>query len=301
MDFHAATVDFLADRKRRGCMASTLFAYSQLLRWFTSFLASRQIQDSACISVEDIAAYVESMQVAPRPLSAVTIHRRLTTLRVFLRWLVDEGALPSIVIRRAAWPKKPDRLPKALNHKQASQLLSAPMHVRDRAIVALLLDTGIREAECCSLDVSDLDLEGGTLLVRKGKGAKQRLVIFEGETRRLLSDWLAVRVSAEPALFVSLHANKTTVKGVRLEENGLYSAVKRAADSVGLGKTVTPHGLRHSFATMYLDNGGKIEDVSDLLGHSDISTTMGYVRITRAKLQRAHANVSPMNRLKAEG
>lgn len=300
MDFHAATVDFLSDRQRRGCMASTLFAYRQLLRWFAAFLESRQIRDTACISVEDIAAYAESMRVQSRPLSAVTIHRRLSTLRVFMQWLVDEGALPPIIVRRAAWPRKPDRLPKALSAEQAGKLLSGALHARDRAIVALLLDTGIREAECCGLDLSDLDLEGGTLLVRKGKGAKQRVVIFEVETRRLLREWLAVRVSLEPALFVSLHANKTGTKGGRLNENGLYMAIKRAADNVGLGKVVTPHKLRHSFATMYLDNGGKIEDVSDLLGHADISTTMGYIRITRAKLQRAHANVSPMNRLKAK-
>src|SRR6185503_4618512 len=84
MDFHAATVDFLADRKRRECMASSLFAYAKLLRWFIAFLESRQIQDTACISVEDIAAYIDTMQAGPAPLSAVTVHRRMTTLRVFL-------------------------------------------------------------------------------------------------------------------------------------------------------------------------------------------------------------------------
>lgn len=294
----SATAEFLADRVNRACMPATLEAYGKQLRWFNDFLDALGVTDVESLSASDVTAYVASLQCDDRHLSAVTVHRRMATLRVYLHWLIDTERIKPAVLRLVPWPRKPHRVPKAITIEQATRLLSASMPVRDRAIVALLLDTGIRESECCSLDVDDLDLEGGTVLVRKGKGAKQRVVIFEAETKRLLLEWLDVRTSSGSALFVALHSNKTSRVGERLSDNGLYTAVKRAADSVGLGKAVSPHRLRHSFASMYLDNGGTLEDASELLGHSDISITMQYVHISREKLKRNHRNASPMNRLK---
>ena len=305
MDIRAATTMFLDDRRRgrgrrRACSASTLSSYATQLRWFNAFLDQRAVSDTERLTVADLIAYLDDMQIPARKLSQVTISKRMLTVRVYCNWLYHARLLPANLVDDAPLPEVPKRLPKFLSDDQARKLLTAPMSVRDRAIVALLLDTGIRESECCALDLSDLNLADGTLLIRRGKGNKQRIVIFETETRQALQEWLGVRGSAGTALFISTHTNGTARSGSRLSSNGLYGAIKRIAAKVDLERAVSPHKFRHTFGKKLRDKGVPLDVIQDLMGHEDIGTTEIYAELSVESRRRALSGASPMNDLKRQ-
>lgn len=305
MDIRAATTKFLdarraGDGRHRPCCAGTLVAYAKQLRWFNDFLDRRGVLEAELLCLADVTAYLADLQLPTRKLSPVTIHRRILTLRGYCRWLYRTRIIRENFADDIPSPRLGQRLPRALSMGQARKLLSATMTVRDRAIVALLIDTGIRASECCALDLADLDLEDSSILIRIGKNDNQRKLIFEEETRRLLHEWLTARGDEGAALFVSMHANGEGKVGDRLSSNGLYAAVKRAADEVGLGKIVSPHKLRHTCAVTLLDNDVSLDVVQAVLGHADIKTTLIYTHVSRARLRKSYRTGSPMNSLREE-
>lgn len=287
-----ATAAFLADRARRDCTALTLVFYEAQTRYLANWLARHGVSDTCAITPEHAVGYVEFLKAHPTPLSPVTIRKRATAVRTFFHWLFRTGGSEANMARHVPVPRARQRLPKALSAEQARRLLAGGLSERDQAIVALLLDTGLRLAEICALDVGDMDMAGGTILVRRGKGGKQRMVVFASSCRAAVNQWLAVRAGLElrdtDALFISRTND-------RLTSGGIYKAIVRIGAAAGVN--VSPHKLRHSFATLYLDGGGAIQDLADLLGHEHIETTMLYTHTTTATLRRKHAAASPFNRL----
>lgn len=299
MEFSVATRVFLTDRTNRGCNPATV-------RWYRDVLGLFE-RDSGVLRVEDVTtdtlrAYVVHLQAHGEGrrnarMSSVTIRKRTLALKTFFGWA--SHAVPELKAidpaASLAAPRAPRRLPRAMSPDQARSLLAVPMSERDKAIIYLLLDTGIRLSECLMLDLSDVDESQGTLLIRVGKGGKQRMVVFESETRDALRLWLSERgkwrVKDYDALFVSER------EGTRMTRYGLYKAVKRIAVKAGLAEVVSPHKIRHTMASIYLDAGGGIQDLSELLGHTEVSTTWIYTRISVAGLRRKHIKMSPLKQL----
>jgi integrase/recombinase XerD len=299
MKLKEATELFLADRARRGCMASTMQTYVDQTRLFSEFIQSLSIFDVSDITTHLLEKYIEHMrargkQGSSRPgrLSAVTIFKRAKMLRTFFLWAHTAGHVDEDPSAKLVMPRYGRRLPKALKGHQVMKLLLLPMKPLQKAIVFLMLDSGLRLSEACGLDVSDVNLTGGTALIRQGKGDKDRIVIFSERTAEMLRQWLEVRkASADATAFF------TNQFGKRMRANGMYRLVKKVAREAGLESVMRPHVLRHSFATLYLDNGGGIQDLSAMLGHTHIATTMIYISTSSEGLHRKHRRFSPITRM----
>lgn len=285
---------FLQERRGRGCGVGTLNTYRQHCMLFVSWLESVGVVDSAELDGIHIAKYLDSLRERDQlqrkgKLSPITIHKRMKHIRTFLLGLSRRGVLDREVVYSFAMPKTRRRLPKSLSPEQVNTLLSAQMDIRDRAILYLMLDAGLRISETVALTREDLDFARGMVHIRHGKGDKERYSLFASATADCLHAWLDVRQSPTPFLFVDK-------AGQHLTNSGVYKIVVRVARSVGL--KVNPHALRHTFATEFLDAGGQMTDLQLLMGHEDIKTTMVYVNVAFGRIRERFANgLSLVNRI----
>lgn len=233
-----------------------------------------------------------------RRLSRQTVRVRMRSIRVFLSFLEREGAVQESPMRWVEIPRVPESIPTVLTDDQMAALIKAfdrpGWHSkRNRAIVMTFLDTGVRLSELIGLDLSDVDLRQGSVLVRNGKGARDRTVYAGHSLRRALRQWVEARgVSPScPGLFI-------TKRDTRIHRRYIGRIVENAASRAHLsGLRVHPHALRHSFATAYIRHGGDVFSLQSLLGHSTVTTTRRYVTFAGTSLQEAHAKASPVDRL----
>jgi integrase/recombinase XerD len=236
-----------------------------------------------------------------RPLGSETQAQRLSAVCCFLRWLVRSGKLlynPAAELER---PRRAQRIPRAvLSAAEAEAVLARPdlttaLGLRDRAILELFYSSGLRRLELLSLRVSDLDEERGLLLIREGKGRKDRYVPVGERALQWLGRYLEevrprlARSLAEPALFL-------TVRGRSFRPNRLSELVQRYVKEAGLGKQGSCHLWRHTAATLMHENGADIRDVQEMLGHADLSTTQVYTRVSIHRLKAVHAKTHPAGR-----
>lgn len=221
---------------------------------------------------------------APHP---ATRARKLSTLRAFCRWLVAQGLMTSDPTERLEPPIRRRPLPKGVSAPEAADLLAVVLTKRDRALLELLYGAGLRVSEASGLDVHDLDLPARTARVR-GKGAKERMVVFGEPCRAAIVDYLADRIA--PMVGAPLFTN---AKGGRLTVRSMHTAVVHAAEAAGLPPGLSPHGLRHSFATHLLDGGADLKSVQQLLGHEDLATTQVYTHVSVERLRAAVAGAHP--------
>jgi integrase/recombinase XerC len=232
--------------------------------------------------------------------SAATMARKIATLRSFHRWMEKVGLIASNPMLLIRTPKQSKRLPKAINVEQVEQLLSAPddtniLGARDRAILETLYSTGIRVSELVAINRGDLDQAGQALIVQ-GKGRKQRIVPLGSHAMTALRHYegmldAAVKqaggtVDPHSALFTNKHGGRLSSRSVRRK-------VSKYLDKVGLDPTISPHTLRHSFATHLLDNGADLRSVQELLGHQSLSTTQVYTHLTAQRLREAYDKAHP--------
>jgi len=225
-------------------------------------------------------------------LSAYTIHQDFRSLRTFFYWCKREGYLTSSPMEGIKPPRLPQNLPKALSPGQIEMLLRAVKGTthpqRNETIVRLFLDTGLRLSELINLDVGDVDLEQSAIIVRKGKGSKDRHVPLGAKMRLWLHRYLRNRPEAEAEpLFVSRFGERFTRDGLR--------RLFRTLDA-RLPYHLHPHMLRHTFATEYLRAGGNLEYLRRILGHTGIETTQIYLHIVNGDLTEAHKSLSPGDR-----
>ncbi|HHY37879.1 MAG TPA: site-specific tyrosine recombinase XerD [Clostridia bacterium] len=286
-------IDYLG--KQKGLAENTLDSYGRDLKQYKTFL-----ENGGKTSIEDagpatIVAYLLHLQKQGR--APATIARRLAALKAFYQYLVRENFLQNDPTSNLESPKLEKRLPKVLTVREVDMLLkqpkpTTPTGLRDRAMLELLYATGIRVSELISLNVSDLNLEMGFLKCR-GKGARERIVpvgsmalksvrqyLQEGRPRILGSN------TQEPSLFLNHH-------GRRLTRQGFWKIVRKYAQEAKIRKHITPHTLRHSFATHLLENGADLRSVQEMLGHADISTTQIYTQVTKGRLKEIYARTHP--------
>ena len=297
-DFAKLLDRFLEQRRVRRYSASSLSKARYELPRFFAHLREQGIRDVRAVSEEHLTAYARHLATCTTrrgvPLSPWSRSSSLSTVRCFFAFLAGDGVILRNPAEAIPLPRA-RRLPRGiLRESQARRLMAAPFPAsalgqRDRAILELLYGTGIRLGECVRADVSDLDLTAKTLLVRNGKGRKDRVVPVAGRAAAALDSYLAearhqlATDLTDSALFLSRF-------GRRLADIGLRAVVAKHGRAVGV--KLTPHALRHICATHLLRGGAGIRHVQELLGHRSLTTTALYTRVElsdlRAVLARAH-------------
>ncbi|WP_043778055.1 site-specific tyrosine recombinase XerD [Rhodococcus sp. JVH1] len=291
----------------RGAARNTLGSYRRDLARYTQFLADRELTDIGRIREQDVSDFVIALRSGDPnreqpPLAASSAARALIAVRGFHRFAAAEGMTAVDVARDVRPPSPAKRLPKSLPVNEVLALLEAvggsgpadgPRAVRDRALLELLYSTGARISEAVGLDVDDVDTETRSVLLR-GKGGKQRMVPVGRPAVESLDAYLirgrpALASRATPALFLN-------VRGGRLSRQSAWKVLQTAADAAGISSAVSPHTLRHSFATHLLDGGADVRVVQELLGHASVTTTQIYTLVTVGALREVWAGAHPRAR-----
>ncbi|MFT3922802.1 MAG: site-specific tyrosine recombinase XerD [Myxococcales bacterium] len=279
-------------RVERGLSANTQEAYAHDLREFVSHLEAHGGVNQG-ISAEQIAVFLSAL--SQRGVGARSQARYLSALRGLCRYLRSEGQLESDPTELLDAPRKRARLPVVLSREEVERLLDAPevtepAGLRDRAMLYTMYASGLRVSELVGLKRADVMLDRGLLLAR-GKGDKQRLVPLGDAAIEWIERYLATVRGAwadasVPHLFV-------TARGAPLTRQGFWKNIRRYALIAGIVKPVSPHKLRHSFATHLLEAGADLRAVQSMLGHADISTTQVYTHVMTDRLRSVHSRYHP--------
>jgi len=289
-----AVVEYLgALQAERGASRNTLSAYRRDLTDFTHFLSDHQ-RSLRRAGPDDIVGYLERLRA--RGLRPSSVARRISALRGLYRHLVREGTIRRDPTEHLETPRRARALPRTLSREVVAALVespdvSAPRGVRDRAVLELLYATGMRASECLGLTLDDVNLSAG-YVVCTGKGRKQRLVPVGAEAAQWVSRYLrdvrplSTRVRDSGRLFVN-------PRGGRLSRQSLWTLVRRAAARAGLRQRISPHVLRHSFASHLLEGGADLRSIQAMLGHADIATTQIYTHLPSATLLHMYRRFHP--------
>jgi integrase/recombinase XerD len=301
----AAYLDHLA--VERGQARNTLDSYARDLRRYAEHLSRIGVAELDEVSEEHVSSFLAALRdgsYGGRPLAASSAARAVVAARGLHRFAYREGLTSADVAREVHPPAPPKRLPKALPVDDVLALLAAdtsddttltPRGLRDRALLELLYSTGARISEAVGLDVDDVDAQARTVLLR-GKGGKQRLVPIGRPALAALDAYLvrarpemAARGRGSPALFLN-------VRGGRLSRQSAWQVLREAAERAGITAAVSPHTLRHSFATHLLEGGADVRVVQELLGHASVTTTQVYTLVTVDTLREVYATAHPRAR-----
>ncbi|MCV7284012.1 MULTISPECIES: site-specific tyrosine recombinase XerD [Mycolicibacterium] len=293
----------------RGVAANTLSSYRRDLRRYAEHLTQRGIDDLAKVAETDVSDFLVALrrgdpEAGVVALSAVSAARAVVAVRGLHRFAAAEG-LTDVDVARAVKPPTPSRrLPKSLTLDEVLALLEAaggdseadgPLTLRNRALLELLYSTGARISEAVGLDVDDIDTHARSVLLH-GKGGKQRLVPIGRPAVSALDAYLvrgrpdlARRGRGTPAIFLN-------ARGGRLSRQSAWQVLQDAAERAGIASAVSPHTLRHSFATHLLDGGADVRVVQELLGHASVTTTQIYTMVTVHTLREVWAGAHPRAR-----
>jgi integrase/recombinase XerC len=272
----------------RNASAHTLRSYANDLTDFQRFLATRDSADFTTADFKTVRAWLASLHA--RGLAPASVARKLAALRSCFRFLVRRGVIERNPAREARSPRQPRRLVTFLPIDEATQLvdgraLGGRSRARDVAILETLYATGLRVSELAGLDLDDLDRAERTVRVL-GKGRKERIVPFGSHAARALERWLGERGEADGAVF-------TNARGGRLTVRSVHTIVRRSARAAGITRRVSPHTLRHTFATHLLDGGADLRAIQELLGHSRLSTTQRYTHVGAEQLMKVYDHAHP--------
>jgi integrase/recombinase XerD len=289
----------------RGLATNTLASYRRDLRRYAAFLAEQGVDDPRAIGEQHVTAFLRSLREGDAlhaALSASSAARAVVAVRGLHRFLHREGLAAADPAGAVRPPTPPRRLPKAISLEHIEKLLAAaaaegtPLALRDRALLEVLYGTGARISEAVGLDRDDIDLEAGSVLLR-GKGRKQRIVPVGSYARQAVEAYLvrarpqlAATGPATPALFLN-------ARGGRLSRQSAWTVLHTVAGRARLDAHVSPHTLRHAFATHLLDRGADVRVVQELLGHASVTTTQIYTLVTVDHLREVYAAAHPRAQL----
>jgi integrase/recombinase XerD len=278
----------------KGLSKNTIDAYSHGLNRFLDSLRKKGIQEMPSVSKFDVRAFLLALR--KQGLSTKTVVRNLVAIRTFFQFLIQEGILEANPIEELESPKIAKTLPEILNLKEVEQLLEqpnpqTPIGIRDRAMLEVLYATGMRVSELTHLPINQVNLESGYVLVF-GKGSKERIVPLGSEAMK----WVALYLKAarerlakgkeSPFLFINR-------SGRGMSRQQFWKNIKAFGRRAGIRKRITPHLLRHSFASHLLEGGADLRSVQMMLGHVDISTTQIYTHVTGERLKKIHKRYHP--------
>lgn len=279
----------------RGLALNTLESYGRDLKQFIAFLD--RADPPAALEAATTAAVIGYLrQLQDEGKAPATVARRLAAIKAFYQFLVRERRLDRDPTAHLATPKLQKRLPRVLSVREVESLLRQPdptasSGLRDHAMLEILYATGIRVSELVSLDVEHVNLDMGFLRCT-GKGSKERVIPIGSLAIQSCREYLKsgrnrlLRDPAEVGLFLNHH-------GRRLTRQGFWKILKKYSRQAHITADITPHTLRHSFATHLLENGADLRSVQEMLGHADISTTQIYTHVTRGRLKEVYARTHP--------
>ena len=296
--FEHLVLDFLAYLEfERGLSRNTLEAYRSDLFQFGRFLESRGA-DAVTAGPADVSDFLTHLAEGNgrSPASPATIHRKAACLRSFYRHLRRENVRESDPTATISGPRRGRKLPKVLNRNEVQKLLAqprgtAPTALRDRARLELMYACGLRASEAIGIEIADVDTELGVLRAR-GKGSKERVVPIGRAAVQAVRIYLErgrpalVHGGIVPQLFVNF-------RGEPLTRQGLYKIVRRHAAGAGLADRMSPHTLRHTFATHLLAGGCDLRSVQEMLGHADVATTQLYTHLSSDRLKDVYFKAHP--------
>ena len=285
----------------RGVSPHTLSNYTRDVNRYTRWLAAAGKSDLATVSATDVEAYVADLRRGvdgARPLAASSAARALTVARGLHRFGVEEGVLPADTAAEVSPPSAGEKPPDTLSIGEVATLLDAcpteqPLGLRDKALLETLYATGARVSEVLDLSVDDataaIDTEG--ILTVTGKGSKQRLVPLGRHAQDAIEAYL---VRGRPVFATGKsHALFLNRRGGALTRQSAWTVIKQAAERAGIDKEISPHTLRHSFATHLLEGGADVRSVQELLGHASVTTTQIYTHVTADSLREVWRSSHP--------
>ncbi len=296
--YDALLLDFLAYLElERGLSPNTISAYRSDLDRFGEFLDGRDVE-VASAAPRDLAEYVALLanpEDGPTPAPS-TVHRKTAAIRSLFRYMRLEGMVDDDPTVGIASQKRRKTLPRVLTEAEVGRLLAAPTGSspqvsRDRAILEVMYAAGLRASEVIGLEMSDVDTREGVLKAR-GKGNRERVVPIGREAIRAIEAYLVV---GRPRLVGERHEKALFLnyRGRPLTRQGLYKIIQGHAGSVGLADRMSPHTLRHSFATHLLAGGCDLRSVQEMLGHADVATTQMYTHLSGRELRDVYTRTHP--------
>lgn len=282
---------YLMDEKKAS--KNTLSSYLRDIRQFSEYLEEHGHADCVTANEEDLCEYIGHLRSAGK--SVATVSRNIASLKNFYVWMKVQGYVEKNPTGRLVPDKATHKLPEILTAQEVELLLAQPectdcKGYRDRAMLELLYATGIRVSELIGLDVSDLNLSAGIINCR-GRD-KVRTIPMYATAIKALKDYVEfirpkmIAVPSERALFVNIN-------GERMSRQGFWKIVKSYQQKAGIKKDITPHTLRHSFATHLLENGADLHSIQEMLGHADISSTQIYSQLVKKQLKDVYNKAHP--------
>lgn len=299
-------LEYLEIEKNRS--PKTIENYAHHLNRFFDWLAESLKKNTDKISADEISEdlvrkfrlfLARETDRFGKPLKKQTQNHHLIALRMFLKYLAKRG-VESLSAEKIELAKQPQRDLEFMDEPELERLLNAPegedfQDLRDRAMMELLFSTGLRVSELCALDRDNIDLDRGMFSVR-GKGSKIRVVFISESAKDALREYLKERKDIDPALFIHFVKSPSEEEDLRLTPRSIQRIIKKYAAKAGISKKVTPHWLRHQFATDLLRNGADLRSVQMMLGHANISTTQIYTHFTDKQLGDIHKKFHSGNR-----
>ena len=282
----------------KGYSKNTFSAYQNDLGQFVAFLQhlpQQRPQSWSAVTRDHIISYI--LEMKEREYASSTIARKVAAVKSFFKFMEQTGHLKSNPAKELDTPRAEKHLPATISAEDIDRLMAAPKGgapaaLRDRAMLEMLYATGLRVSELVALDLGDVDIENGTVRCM-GKGRKERVLPVYDRAREALQTYiekgrprLVGSHNGEEALFLNR-------RGTRLTRQGLWLIIKHYVEEVGINDTVTPHTLRHSFATHMLSGGADLRAVQQMLGHANISTTQIYTQVTADRMREVYDKTHP--------
>ncbi len=272
---------------------NTRSSYMRDLRQFESYLKDRGYKDFESVTHETVSEYIGWLMEQGK--SASTATRTAASLKCFYGYLMEQGRVRENPSKSVAPAKAPQKLPQILTNEEVDRLLSQPKPVdlkgyRDRAMLELLYATGIRVSELIALNVDNISIEGE--FIRCGRPDRERIIPMYPAAVHAVSEYLVkardkmVHDFSEQALFVNMN-------GERMTRQGFWKIIKLYQERAQINKDITPHTLRHSFATHLLENGADLHSIQEMLGHADISSTQIYAQLVKQRLKDVYRRAHP--------
>lgn len=278
----------------RGLSPNTLDSYSRDLIKYLDYLSTKGIKDISKTSDLTIISFIATLKNGG--LSNRSVARNLTSIKMFYKFLTEDHHINDNPTLSIETPKRELKLPQVLSIEEVDVLLQKPdsstsLGLRDAAFLELLYATGLRASEIISLALNDINLEAG-YLIAYGKGSKERLIPIGEVAQNLIKKYLK---NSRPTLLKNKQSHHlfTTRSGKSMTRQGFWKLIKKYALSAGIRKKITPHTLRHSFATHLLERGADLRSVQMMLGHADISSTQIYTHVTTERLKKIHNQYHP--------
>ncbi len=283
---------FLVNTKKSS--SNTVESYMRDINQFVFFCTSSNISDTAVVSKELLNSYLDYLTALGK--SESTKSRIIASLRCYYKFLCNEKIANSNPVDDVKIKKTERKLPGILDSNEIILLLSQPdmndyKGIRDKAMLELLYATGIKVSELIDLKVSDINLQVGILHLHNDK--KERIIPIYPAAVKTLANYL---VNIRPAIVLDEEEDRlfTNMTGSNMSRQGFWKIIKHYAETAGIKKDITPHTLRHSFAAHLLENGAKLSDIKEMLGHSDISSTQVYAQLMKSKYTANYAKFHPL-------